>query len=151
MDVRFRTSSATGPESGWSTIGDLLDALETCVVSPDDFVFDAIRQSWQPLRSHPEIAAAWRERMRFRPADAPLPFLPPPADGFPALSPEGNTPIGVPAVERPVVPPTARDADPRHPWLTVAAAAGLLLVIAVMLVLLVGAGRFRVGTVRLAS
>jgi hypothetical protein len=151
MDVRFRTSSAAGPESGWSTIGDLLDALEIGTVSPDDFVFDAIRQSWQPLRSHGEIAAAWRERMRFRPADAPLPFLPPPADGFPALSPEGITPIGLQAVQRPVVPPTARDADPRHPWLTVAAGAGLMLVIAVMLVLLVGAGRFLVGTVRLAS
>ena len=148
MDVRFRISAAAGPESGWSTIGALLDALESGAVSPDDFVFDATRQSWQPLRSHGEIAAAWRERMRFRPADAPLPFVPPPAEGFPALSPEGVTPIGVAAVRRPVVPPTARDADPRHPWLTVVAGAGLMLVIAVMLVLLVGAGRFLVGTVR---
>src|SRR5512141_2391298 len=151
MDVRFRTSSAAGTEFGWSTIGDLLDALESGAVSPDDFVFDAVRQSWQPLRSHREIAAAWRERMRFRPADAPLPFVPPPADGFPALSPEGITPIRVEAVQRPVVPPTARDAEPRHPWLIIAAGAGLLLIIAVMLVLLVGAGRFLVGTVRLAS
>jgi hypothetical protein len=151
VDVRFRTSSVTGPESDWSAIGDLLDALETGAVLPDDFVFDAIRQSWQPIRSHTEIAAAWRERMRFRPADAPLPFVPPPADGFPALSPEGITPIGVEAVQRPVVPPTARDAEPRHPWLTIAAGAGLLLIIGVMLVLLVGAGRFLVGTVRLAS
>jgi len=148
MDVRFRTSSATGTDSAWSTIGALLDALESGAVSPDDFVFDTIRQSWQPLRSHGEIAAAWRERMRFRPADAPLPFVPPPADGFPALSPEGVTPIGVEAVPRPAIPPTARDADPRHPWLTVVAGAGLILVIAVMLVLLVGAGRFLVGTVR---
>ena len=151
MDVRFRTSAATGPEAGWSTMGDLLDALESGAVSPDDFVFDAIRQSWQPLRSHGEIAAAWRERMRFRPADAPLPFVPPPAAGFPALSPEGITPIGVAAVRRPVVPPTARDADARHPWLTAAAGAALLLIIAAMLVLLVGAGRFLVGTVRLGS
>ena len=151
MDVPFRTSSLTGPDSGWSTIGDLLDALESGAVLPDDFVFDAIRQSWQPIRSHSGIAAAWRERMRFRPADAPLPFLPPPADGFPALSPEGVTPIGVAAVQRPVVPATARDADPRHPWLTMAAGAGLLLVIVVMLALLVGAGRVLVGTVRLGS
>ena len=151
MDVRFRTSSSAGTESGWTTIGELLDALESGAVSPDDYLFDAIRQSWQPLRSHGEIAAAWRERMRFRPADAPLPFVPPPADGFPALSPEGITPIGVEAVQRPVVPPTARDAEPRHPWLTVAAGAGLLLIILAMLVLLVGAGRFLVGTVRPAS
>lgn len=151
MDVRFRTSSSAGTESGWTTIGELLDALESGAVSPDDYLFDAIRQSWQPLRSHAEIAAAWRERMRFRPADAPLPFVPPPADGFPALSPEGITPIGVEAVQRPVVPPTARDAEPRHPWLTVAAGAGLLLIILAMLVLLVGAGRFLVGTVRPAS
>ena len=151
MDPRFRTSSALGTESGWRTVGELLDALECGAVSPDDYVFDGIRQSWQPLRSHGEIAAAWRERMRFRPADAPLPFVPPPADGFPALSPEGITPVGVAAVRRPVVPPTARDAEPSHPWLTVAAAAGLLLIIAVMLVLLVGAGRFLVGTVRPAS
>ena len=102
------------------------------------------------VKPPPPLDAFVRDVWDWR-ADAPLPFLPPPADGFPALSPEGNTPIGVPAVERPVVPPTARDADPRHPWLTVAAAAGLLLVIAVMLVLLVGAGRFLVGTVRLAS
>jgi hypothetical protein len=148
MDVRFRTSPAAGAECSWSTIGEVLDALESGAVSPDDFVFDAIRQSWQPLRSHGEIAAAWRERMRFRPADAPLPFVPPPVDGFPALSPEGITPLGVDAVQRPVVRPPARDADPRHPWLTVAAAAGLLLLIAVMLVLLVAAGRFLVGTVR---
>jgi hypothetical protein len=66
----------------------VLDALEAAVVGPETPMFDAARQSWQPVARHPEVRAAWTERSRYRPPGAgldlpPLPDEVRPADGEP--------------------------------------------------------------------
>jgi hypothetical protein len=51
-------------------------------------VFDAARQSWQPVGRHPEIRAAWAERARYLPPGvgrAPLPPDPTDEPDEPAL------------------------------------------------------------------
>ena len=42
-------------------VDSVLDALEATVVGPETPMFDAARQSWQPVAAHPEVRAAWRE------------------------------------------------------------------------------------------
>ena len=54
----------------------VLDALEAAVVGPETPMFDAARQSWQPVARHPEVRAAWKTRGRYRPPGAVL-ELPP--------------------------------------------------------------------------
>jgi hypothetical protein len=39
-------------------------------------VFDAARQTWQPVGRHPEVRAAWAERARYLPPGAGLVALP---------------------------------------------------------------------------
>jgi hypothetical protein len=58
----------------------LLDGLEAALVSPDTPLFDAVRQSWQPVGAHAEVRAAWAARLRYRPPNElglALPELPP--------------------------------------------------------------------------
>ena len=57
-------------------VGSVLDALEAAVVGPDTPMFDAARQSWQPVARHPEVREAWAERAKFRPPGTGL-DLPP--------------------------------------------------------------------------
>ena len=102
MDTRFRSSDSTGTELPWQTVDELLDALEDGRLGADDYVFDATRQAWQPIRKHSEIVEAWDRRMGYRPpglrrliGDARRP-----REGFPALSPEGLTPVSTPALSR---------------------------------------------------
>ena len=102
MDTRFRSSDSTGTELPWQTVNEMLDALEDGRLGADDYVFDATRQAWQPIRKHSEIVEAWDQRMSYRPperrrviADARRPL-----EGFPALSPEGLTPVSTPALSR---------------------------------------------------
>ena len=45
----------------------ILDALEAAVVTPETLVFDAARQSWQPVGRHPEVRAAWPSGLVFSP------------------------------------------------------------------------------------
>lgn len=101
-EPRFLTSDPTGREAPWDAVDAILDALEQSRLDADDYLFDRVRQAWQPIRTHGEIVAAWDTRMGFRP---------PPArrlitdcrrspEGFPALSPEGITPVSSPAVSR---------------------------------------------------
>ncbi|HET6579648.1 MAG TPA: hypothetical protein VFG66_15105 [Gemmatimonadales bacterium] len=72
----------TDPDAGdfeFADVEEVLDALEAALVRPTTPVFDAARQSWQPVGMHPEIRAAWAERLRFRPpgsAGMGLPTLP---------------------------------------------------------------------------
>ena len=57
----------------------VLDALEAALVQPATPLFDAARQSWQPVGMHPEVRAAWEARLRYRPPSASglgLPELP---------------------------------------------------------------------------
>jgi hypothetical protein len=70
----------TDPDAGdfeFADVDAVLDALEAALVQPGTPLFDAARQSWQPLGLHSEIRAAWEQRLRFRPpAGAGLPELP---------------------------------------------------------------------------
>ncbi len=102
METRFRSSDAAGVEIPWQTIDDLLDALEDGRLDAEDYVFDAARQAWQPIRNHAEIVAAWDHRMGYRPPEHRriITRARRPAEGFPALSPEGATPMSSPALSR---------------------------------------------------
>jgi len=60
----------TDPDAGDLEFADadgVLDALEAALVQPATPLFDAARQSWQPLGLHAEIRAAWEHRLRYRP------------------------------------------------------------------------------------
>jgi hypothetical protein len=66
-------------------VASVLDALEAAVVGPETPMFDAARQSWQPVARHPEVRAAWVERARYRPPGSglglpPLPEVEAPVD-----------------------------------------------------------------------
>ena len=61
----------------------VLDALEAAVVGPETPVFDAARQSWQPVARHPEVRAAWAERERYRPPGSALELPPLPDEAAP--------------------------------------------------------------------
>lgn len=54
----------------------VLDALEAAVIGAETPMFDAVRQSWQPVARHPDVRAAWSDRARYRPPGSAL-DLPP--------------------------------------------------------------------------
>jgi hypothetical protein len=72
----------TDPDAGdfeFADVEAVLDAVEAALVQPATPLFDAARQSWQPVGMHPEIRAAWEARLRYRPPGASglgLPALP---------------------------------------------------------------------------
>ena len=72
----------TDPDAGdfeFADIDAVLDAIEAALVQPATPLFDAVRQSWQPVGMHPEIRAAWEARLRYRPPGTSglgLPALP---------------------------------------------------------------------------
>ncbi|HEX6069260.1 MAG TPA: hypothetical protein VFZ18_05535 [Longimicrobiaceae bacterium] len=102
MGPRFLSSDPRGAELPWQTIDDLLDALEDGRLSAEDYLFDATRQAWQPIRNHSEVVEGWEQRMSYRPPEARrlLRNAVRRPEGFPALSPEGITPVSSPAVSR---------------------------------------------------
>ena len=64
----------TDPDAGdfeFADVDAVLDALEAALVQPATPLFDAARQSWQPVGMHPEIRAAWEARLRYRPPPPP--------------------------------------------------------------------------------
>ena len=72
----------TDPDAGdfeFADVDAVLDALEAALVQATTPLFDAARQSWQPVGMHPEIRAAWEARLRYHPPAASglgLPALP---------------------------------------------------------------------------
>jgi hypothetical protein len=69
----------TDPDAGdleFADVDSVLDALEAALVHPATALFDAARQSRQPLGLHPEIRAAWEKRLRYQPTTPGL-GLPP--------------------------------------------------------------------------
>ena len=102
MDTRFRSSDSAGTELPWQTIDDILDALEDGRLDAEDYVFDATRQAWQPIRKHSELVDAWDRRMGYRPPGQRrlIGNARRPAEGFPAPSAEGVTPVSTPALSR---------------------------------------------------
>jgi hypothetical protein len=76
MSARFRFANPPAADIELPDVEAVLDALEAAVVTPETPVFDAARQSWQPVGRHPEVRAAWAERARFLPPGAGRPELP---------------------------------------------------------------------------
>jgi hypothetical protein len=72
----------TDPDAGdfeFADVDAVLDALEAALVQATTPLFDAARQSWQPVGMHPEIRAAWEARLRYHPPASSglgLPALP---------------------------------------------------------------------------
>jgi len=69
----------TDPDAGdleFTDVEEVLDALEAALVQPGTALFDLARQSRQPLGLHPEIRAAWEDRLRYQPSTPGL-GLPP--------------------------------------------------------------------------
>jgi hypothetical protein len=72
----------TDPDAGdleFADVDAVLDALEAALVHPGTAVFDVARQSRQPLGLHPEIRAAWEDRLRYQPATPGLDLPPLPS------------------------------------------------------------------------
>jgi hypothetical protein len=80
MTYRFRFSDAAAGDFELPDVESVLDALEAALVEPDTPMFDAARQSWQPVARHAEVRAAWVERARFRPSGTGLDLPPLPEE-----------------------------------------------------------------------
>src|SRR5882724_7172011 len=65
--ARFVCSDPDAGDFEFSDVDAVLDALEAGLLQPATPIFDAARQSWQPVGLHPEIRAAWEARLRYRP------------------------------------------------------------------------------------
>jgi hypothetical protein len=76
--ARFTCSDPEAGDFEFSDVEAVLDALEAGLVSAGTPLFDAVRQSLQPVGVHPEIRAAWAARSRYQPPSAglALPELP---------------------------------------------------------------------------
>jgi hypothetical protein len=76
--MRFVCSDPDAGDLEFADIDAVLDALEAALIQPATPLFDAVRQSWQPVGVHAEIRSAWEARLRYRPAAAGLglPTLP---------------------------------------------------------------------------
>jgi hypothetical protein len=131
----------------------VLDALEAAVVGPETPMFDAARQSWQPVARHPEVRAAWAERARYRPPGAVL-ELPPLPDEAAPLDAEADEAarrraafaMVVRGNRIPVEEPPPPEPKPRR-----SIAAGLVLVLAVLLLIGVAVVELASGLVRVAA
>jgi hypothetical protein len=65
--ARFVCSDPDAGDFEFADVDAVLDALEAALVQPATPLFDAVRQSWQPVGVHPEIRTAWEARLRYRP------------------------------------------------------------------------------------
>ena len=65
--ARFVCSDPDAGDFEFADVEAVLDALEAALIQPGTPLFDAVRQSWQPVGLHVEIRAAWEKRLRFRP------------------------------------------------------------------------------------
>jgi hypothetical protein len=77
--ARFVCSDPDAGDFEFADTEAVLDALEAALIRPATPMLDAVRQSWQPVAMHPEIRAAWADRLRFRPPSGgglSLPELP---------------------------------------------------------------------------
>ena len=65
--ARFVCSDPDAGDFEFADVDAVLDALEAALVQPATPLFDAVRQSWQPVGLHTEIRTAWEARLRYRP------------------------------------------------------------------------------------
>ena len=131
----------------------VLDALEAAVVGPETPMFDAARQSWQPVARHPEVRAAWSERTRYRPPGSGLDLPPLPEETAPLdaeADEAGRRRAAYAMVVRgnriPVEEPPPPEPKPRR-----SIAAGLALVLVVLVLIGVAVVEIATGLVRVAA
>jgi hypothetical protein len=128
----------------------VLDALEATVVGPETPMFDAARQSWQPVARHPEVRAAWSERTRYRPPGSALDLPPLPEETAPLGAEAGRRRAAYAMVVRgnriPVEEPAPPEPKPRR-----SIATGLALVLVVLVLIGVAVVEIATGLVRVAA
>ena len=131
----------------------VLDALEAAVIGPETAMFDAARQSWQPVARHPEIRAAWVLRARYRPPGSALDLPPLPEEAAPpdpdqdeAARRRAAYAMVVRGNRIPVEDPPPPEPKPRR-----SVAAGLALVLVVLLLIGVAVVELATGLVRVAA
>jgi hypothetical protein len=126
-------------------VDSVLDALEAAVVGPETPMFDAARQSWQPVAHHPEVRAAWAERARYRPPGPAL-DLPLDPDEDEAARRRAAYAMVVRGNRIPVEDPPRTEPKPRR-----SVAAGFALVLIVLLLIGVAVVELATGLVRVAA
>jgi hypothetical protein len=131
----------------------VLDALEAAVVGPETPMFDAARQSWQPVARHPEVRAAWTARARYRPPGSALDLPPLPEETAPldaevdeAASRRAAYAMVVRGNRIPVEEPPPAEPKPRR-----SIAAGLALVLVVLVLIGVAVVEIATSLVRVAA
>lgn len=131
----------------------VLDALEAAVVGPETPMLDTARQSWQPVGRHPEVRAAWADRARYRPPGSGL-ALPPLPDEAAPLDPEADEAARRRAAYAMVVRGNRlplQEPPPSEPRPRRSIAAGLALVLVVLLLVGVAVVELATGLVRVAA
>jgi hypothetical protein len=131
----------------------VLDALEAAVVGPETPMFDAARQSWQPVARHPEVRAAWTERARYRPPGSALDLPPLPDEGA-SLDAEADEAARRRAAYAMVVRGNRiliEEPPPAEPKPRRSIAAGLALVLVVVLLIGIAVVELASGLVRVAA
>jgi hypothetical protein len=148
---RFRFSNPGAGDFELPDVESVLDALEAALVEPDTLMFDAARQSWQPVARHPEVRAAWAERARFRPPGGGL-DLPPLPEEQPAVENDETArrraayAMVVRGNRMPVEEPLPPEPKPRR-----SIAAGLVLVVVLLLLVGLGVLQFAGELIRVAA
>jgi hypothetical protein len=148
---RFRFSETGAGDFELPDVEAVLDALEAALVGPDTPMFDAARQSWQPVARHPEVRTAWVERAKFRPPGTGLDLPPLPEEEFRAESDEGARRRAAYALvirgnRVPVEEPLPPEPKPRR-----SIAAGLILVVVLLLLVGLSVVELAGGLVRVAA
>jgi len=148
MSDRFQFSD---PVFALPDVESVLDALEAAVVGPDTPMFDAARQNWQPVAQHPEVRAAWVERVKFRPPGSGLDLPPLPeevsrVEGDEAARRRAAYAMVVRGNRLPTEEPPPEEPKPRR-----SIAAGLVLVLVILLLVGLSVIELAGGLVRVAA
>jgi hypothetical protein len=151
MSYRFRFSDPAAGDFELPDVEAVLDALEAALVVPDTPMFDAVRQSWQPVARHAEVRAAWAERAKFRPPGGGLELPPLPEQQVRGESDESARRRAAYALvlrgnRVPIKAPVPPEPKPRR-----SIAAGLVLVIVALLLVGLSMVKLAAGLVRVAS
>jgi hypothetical protein len=151
MSYRFRFSNPGAGDFELPDVEAVLDALEAALVTPDTPMFDAARQSWQPVARHHEVREAWAERAKFRPPGTGLDLPPLPdevvqGEGDESAERRAAFALVLRGNRIPVEEPVPAEPKPRR-----SIAAGLILVIVVLFLVGLSVVELAGGLVRIAT
>ena len=150
MSHRFRFTDAAAGDFELPDVESVLDALEAALVEPDTPMFDAVRQSWQPVARHPEVREAWVERAKFRPPGSGLDLPPLPEEARDESDETARRRAAYALVVRgnriPVEEPLPPEPKPRR-----SIAAGIALVVVLLLLVGLSVVQLAGGLVRVAA